>query len=312
MPRKASVALVGGSFDAAAAAEQARNALKGLGTDEKKLDAVVARCTFAQREQIAAAYKSKFSRDLRDDIKDDTSGNYQDLMLALFDKPAALAAKQLRDQIDAENTLALLGTLVLIAPGDIAAVRSAFEAGGASLPDAVAGVVSGPLQSVAAAWATGSREASTTINRDEAASMAAQLHSEEAKMFADDSLLLTSLTVLSPAQLFAVSQEYAKVAGYDLAAAAAKIGPESVAKAMKLIVAAAENPAAAAADVLHGAMEGLGTDNKTLIFVFASRLEVDLQTIAEQYLQRHSTTLVSDVKGDTSSDFENVLVTMLG
>ncbi len=56
--------------------------------------------------------------------------------------------------VQCTNPLAVIGTLALVEPADFAAVRAAFEASGSALPDAVAGVVTGPLQSVAAAWAT--------------------------------------------------------------------------------------------------------------------------------------------------------------
>ena len=48
----------------------------------------------------------------------------------------------------------LVDVLSLISAEDIVGVRTVYEKGGSSLADDVAGVVSGPLKSVLAAWCT--------------------------------------------------------------------------------------------------------------------------------------------------------------
>lgn len=60
------------------------------------------------------------------------------------------------------------------------------------------------------------------------------------------------------------------------------------------------------------AIEGLGTDENALTRVIATRAEVDLLLIKEAYLKRTSVPLDRAVAGDTSGDYENMLIALLG
>lgn len=65
-------------------AKALRKAMKGLGTDDKTLIAVVASTNHAERMEIVKSYRDQFKRSLVDDIKGDTSGNYRKLLVNLF------------------------------------------------------------------------------------------------------------------------------------------------------------------------------------------------------------------------------------
>lgn len=67
-------------------AQALRKAMKGLGTDDKTLISVVASTTYTERLEIVEEYRKLFKRSLIDDIKGDTSGNYQKLLVSLFQK----------------------------------------------------------------------------------------------------------------------------------------------------------------------------------------------------------------------------------
>ncbi|VDK40157.1 unnamed protein product [Gongylonema pulchrum] len=77
-------------------AETLRKAMKGLGCDKTKVvNVLCARANF-QRQQIAAAYKTMYGKDLINDLKSELSGDFEDLILALMEPPASYDAQQLR------------------------------------------------------------------------------------------------------------------------------------------------------------------------------------------------------------------------
>ena len=81
---------------AQADAEALRKAMKGFGTDEAALIKICANRTNSQRQQIKAAYKASFGRDLIADLKSELHGKFEDAMIALFTEPIEYDADQLR------------------------------------------------------------------------------------------------------------------------------------------------------------------------------------------------------------------------
>lgn len=59
-------------------------------------------------------------------------------------------------------------------------------------------------------------------------------------------------------------------------------------------------------------MKGLGTDENALTRIITTRAEVDLKVIEEVYYKRNSEPLDRAIKGDTSGDYEAMLIALLG
>ena len=64
--------------------------------------------------------------------------------------------------------------------------------------------------------------------------------------------------------------------------------------------------------VLRNAMKRLGTDEDALTWVIVTRAEKDLKDIKEYYYKRNSVPLEQAVANDTSGDYEDFLLTLLG
>ena len=67
-------------------ATRVKESVKGLGTEEKILNRVVITRNEVDMDVIKEYYKILYSKNLVDDVKDDTSGNYQKLLVALIEK----------------------------------------------------------------------------------------------------------------------------------------------------------------------------------------------------------------------------------
>lgn len=79
-----------------------------------------------------------------------------------------------------------------------------------------------------------------------------------------------------------------------------------------ILVMANLNPPMAFAELLHGAILGMGTNDDELRRIVVWRCEVDMKEIKNCYLTRYNKDLIEDVKDDTSGDYEKLLVRLLG
>ena len=67
-------------------ATRVRDAVKGLGTNEKILNRVIVTRNEIDIKLIKQYYKLLYQRDMVEDIKSDTSGDYRKLLVALIEK----------------------------------------------------------------------------------------------------------------------------------------------------------------------------------------------------------------------------------
>ena len=64
--------------------------------------------------------------------------------------------------------------------------------------------------------------------------------------------------------------------------------------------------------VLRQVINKLGTDEWALTRVVTTRAEVDMVRIKEEYHRRNSVTLEKAIAGDTSGDYERMLLALIG
>ncbi len=119
------------SFDAGIEAREVRAAVKGWGTDEKRLLTALSDRTPIQIAAMRKAYKAVFERDMDEDIDDDLSGSEQDRADALRSgDPIAGAVATLRDAMDGAGTdeQLIFQTLRGESPADRTAIVAAYKA----------------------------------------------------------------------------------------------------------------------------------------------------------------------------------------
>ncbi|CAH2294141.1 Annexin A1 [Pelobates cultripes] len=78
-----------------------------------------------------------------------------------------------------------------------------------------------------------------------------------------------------------------------------------------IILALLKTPAQFDADSLKNAMKGLGTDEETIIEIIVSRSNQEIKQIKKVYQEEYKTDLEKDVIGDTSGDFQKILLALL-
>jgi len=110
-------------------AKNIRQAMDGWGKDSNALIAMLIHRSPKDRESIKANYSKMFNRELSDDIKNECSGDFEKVLLALIDSPARNAAKLLHAATDGLGTNAGVINAVLARNDAImAGIRKEYEA----------------------------------------------------------------------------------------------------------------------------------------------------------------------------------------
>ncbi|MDA0184049.1 hypothetical protein OJ997_27320 [Solirubrobacter phytolaccae] len=117
-------------FDAGTLIREIRGAVKGIGTNEKRLFTALTSRTALQIAAMRKAYKAVYDRDMDEDIDDDVSGSEQERADALRSgDPVAGAVATLRDAMDGAGTneALIMQTLRGKTPAERDAIIAAYE-----------------------------------------------------------------------------------------------------------------------------------------------------------------------------------------
>ncbi|NXD49141.1 ANXA7 protein, partial [Corvus moneduloides] len=66
------------------------------------------------------------------------------------------------------------------------------------------------------------------------------------------------------------------------------------------------------AERLYYSMKGAGTDDSTLIRIVVTRSEIDLVQIKQMFTQMYQKTLATMIASDTSGDYRQLLLAIVG
>ncbi|XP_062874273.1 annexin A1a isoform X1 [Trichomycterus rosablanca] len=123
----------------------------------------------------------------------------------------------------------------------------------------------------------------------------------------DEDTIIQSLVKRNNEQRQQVKAAYQKASGKPLDAAlkAALSG-----ELEEVVLGMLKTPAQFDAELLKGAMKGLGTDEETLVEILASRSNKEIRDIKVAYKEAFKKDLEADIKSDTGGDFRNGLLSL--
>nr|KAF6425275.1 hypothetical protein HJG59_009308 [Molossus molossus] len=272
-------------------AETLYKAMKGIGTNEQALIDVLTKRSSLQRQQIAKAFKAQFGKDLTETLKSELSGNFEKVMVALMYPPYRYEAKELHDAMKGIGTKegVIIEILASRTKSQLQEIMKAYEEDyGSSLEEDIRADTSGYLERVLVCLLQGSRD--------------------------DVSRVVDPALALQDAQdlYAAVFEEYEKIAGKSIEDSIKSETHGSLEQAMLTVVKCTRNLHSYFAERLYRAMKGLGTHDRTLIRIIVSRSEIDLNLIKCQFQKMYGKTLSSMITGDTSGDYKNALLNLVG
>ncbi|XP_005180991.1 annexin B10-like [Musca domestica] len=293
-----------------------RTAMKGFGTDEQAIIDILTARSNAQRQMIKENFLREYGRDLIEDLKSELGGKFEDVIIALMMTPVQYLCKQLHKAMAGmgTNESTLVEILCTKSNEEMAEIVKCYEEMyDRPLAEHMCSETSGHFRRLLTLIVTGVRDPVGTVDPDKAREQAEQLYNAgEAKLGTDEEVFNRILAHGSFAQLRLVFEEYKQLSGETIEQAIKHEMSGELHEAMMAIVECVQSPPAFFANRLFKAMDGLGTDDTTLIRIIVSRSEIDLGNIKEEFERIYNRTLVSAVKSETSGDYKRALCALIG
>lgn len=302
-------------FDPETDAKVLRKAMKGMGTDEKKIIGVCGYRSSAQLVQVKEKYNAAFGRDLIKDLKSELKGDLEDAIVCRFhtrfEMDAWFCYKAMKGAGTDEK--ALIDILCTKSNDEMEEIKKSYEIMyDKTLVKAVKGDVSGDFQRLLVSLISAKREAADEIDEDKAKTDAKELKEAGIEAWGTDEDTFNRIICLrSYPQLRAVMKAYRKETGSELAEDVKKEFSGDIEKGLLTVLAYADDPIGYYSDQLYKAMKGMGTDEDTLTRVICCRCEIDLQYIKQRFRKDKTKELDKTVKKETKGDYEKILLALL-
>lgn len=305
------------NFDASNDAAILRKAMKGFGTDEAAIINVLCRRPCDQRMEIVRAYKTAYGKDLIENIKKETSGNFEKLLVALLTPRIQYYCEEIKGAMDGAGTDedVLIEILCGGLPNrEVQAITTEFQRlYGHSLEEALKEETSWSFKRLLVSLSTGNRDESMITNIDSARTDAQSLVHAGVKCFGtDESEFNRILCLRNFAQLRLVADEYQKIRGHSLEDDIKKEFSGDVEQGMVSVLRCAINRSLFFAKCLHKSVAGFGTNDRDLIRLCVTRSDIDMMDIKEEYQRKYNESLRDAIKGDTSGHYKHALYVLIG
>jgi len=291
-------------------------AMKGLGTDDKTLSNIIATRSKPQLLAVKAAFQAKYGKTLESWIKGETSGHYEDLLIALIQEPSEYDALLVRDAVKGLGTDdgQLVEAVCTRTNAQIKAMKAAYSRlYGKDLDKDVADDTSGDYRNLLLAVLRADRPENQPVNLEEAKKDAQTLYNAgEGRVGTDEKTFIMILTQRSIPQLITIAACYAQLTGHSLEKGISKETSGNFKKAMTVLITPREEYFATA---IRDAIDGAGTKDKKLVRVLGYLSDANntpmFKAVNAFYTHRWKNTLAKDVGGDTSGWYKKTAVALI-
>ncbi|KAL4921411.1 hypothetical protein BDW62DRAFT_128667 [Aspergillus aurantiobrunneus] len=299
-------------------ADALRKAMKGFGTDEKALIQVLSKLEPEQAAAVRATYTSHINRDLHADVKSETSGYFRQALLAIIDGPLAHDTALAREAVQGIGTKEWLLNDVLLgrSNADLNAIKASYERTfHRSIERDVGDDLSFKTKTFFSHVLRASRhEENTPYNEHVLREEVPRIHSATAARLVNNADEISSLFArCSNVELQALDRFFSERYHTSLEAHIDKEFSGHMKDALLHMIRTALDPAMRDAVLLEECMKGMGTKDERLV-VRVVRVHWDrthLANVKRAYQYKYNQDLVKRVKGETSGDYQRLLVAML-
>jgi len=272
----------------------------------------IAHRTNRERLAIIDSYKRQFNRDLIKDIKSELSGDFKDLVVALFQDPVTFDCFSLNKAMKGlgTNEDTLIEILSTRNNQYISLIKQRYqELYKKSLEHELSSELSGDLKKVMLTLSSGTRSENLNPKKEECEAIAEKLYKAGEKRWGtDEKVFYDILTKASIEELKLIDTIYEKKYKHGLLVAIDKEFSGKMKKLLQTIMASIINPPEYFATRIFNAIDGLGTKDTLLIRTIVTRNEIDIRQIMEGYQRLFKRDMIKDIKGDTSGNYMKLLV----
>lgn len=293
-----------------------KNSWGSWGVDDKAVIHVLAGLDSETILEVRQSYEKQFDRDLLKDIHHDSGGHFGELLDLIVLGPVERDAFLLYQSMKGIGTddAELIEVLISRPTDEIRKVREFFPTKyEGSLDEWIAGDTSGHYKEFLMRLATAERAKSSDPVDPHAVSadVKALYRGGEGKLGTDDETFINFFATRSPKHIRKVAEEYVKEYTHSLETAVKKEFSGDLQKALVWCLEFFEDHYIFFAKRIHHSVKGVGTKNKDLVRIVASRREVDLSEIAEAYAKIFGKSLKEALAEETSGDFKLLLLEII-
>ena len=299
------------------AAEDLRKAMEGFGTDEEHLILVVTSNKTQERLKIKKAYEEKYKKNLIDDLKSELSGKFEDAMVALFKEPVEYDCECIYNAMKGAGTdeNCLIEVIASRPNWLLEKIKKKYsELYKKELVEDIKADTSGDFQKILEGILRCKRSEVREINKENCEKIAKELSEtkEEGWVVNDESSVFYKYIMnSSPKELSAIAREYYRLSGKTIIDGIENNFKGDAKDLLKSILYSLVSPSEYFATRIKKAIEGFGTDNKTLIRILITRCEVDMNIIKKYYKQLYKKDMIEDIKNDISGDYQKLMIELI-
>ncbi|KAJ9138335.1 Annexin [Pleurostoma richardsiae] len=300
-------------------AQALRQAMKGFGTDERALIRILAPKDPLQINTIRDSYHRMHRRDLIEDLKKETSGWFETGLVALARGPLMHDVFMLRDATDGPGTKEKVLNDVLLgrSNADIRAIKSTYQQTfRQSLESAIKADLSFKTERHFMIVLQATRnEDSVPVSKPEVDRDVEELYNAtEGRMGTDEMKVCSILTTRNDNQIRAIALEYQKRYARNLEDVIKREFSGHMEDALLFQLRHGADRYMHQAQLLEDAMAGAGTKDHLLVsrVVRAHWDRSNMANVRGAYEKRYRRNLASRIKGETSGDYERLLLACIG
>jgi len=289
-------------------AEILHKAFKGAGTDEDAVIGILGNRNKQELEQIDHEYRglSQNASSLAKALDSELSGSFKDLAVGLVTSTHEYKRKVLREAIEGLGTRerSLIDVLTQSTNEEIRHIAQDAE-----LYQKVLSDVSGDFKLVLVELFKGERPHGGHITEAEAETLSQAFYKAgEGKIGTDEKKYVDIIAHHSVDVLKQIDTHYNAKHKHGLVKA---VQSETSGYFEDTLVALLKNKVEYFCDKLHGAISGLGTDERAVIYTFSVLSKEELKQVGQLYHTKYKETLADAIKGDTSFNFKKLLLALL-
>ncbi|XP_043722174.1 annexin D2-like [Telopea speciosissima] len=295
--------------------EQLRKAFAGWGTNEGLIISILAHRNAAQRKLIQQTYAETFGVDLLKELDRELSSDFERVVLLWTLDPAhrdAFLANEATKKWTSSNQV-IMEIACTRSSHELFLVRQAYHGRfKKSLEEDVAHHTSGDFRKLLVPLVSSYRYEGPEVNMTLAKHEAKILREKITDKAYNDEEIIRILTTRSKAQLNATFNHYNNEFGNAINKDLKTDPKDDFLALLRTTVQCLTLPEKYFEKVLRLAINKMGTDEWALTRVVATRAEVDMQQIKEEYYRRNSVPLDRAISNDTSGDYESMLLALIG
>lgn len=295
--------------------EAVRKAMKGFGTDEKALIAVLAKKDPLQMETIRTQYDQRMMRNMTGDLEKETSGYFAKGLVELSRGPLVSDCWNLKEATRGMGTKEVVLDDILIgrSNADMIAIKEKYQQLFKTTleADLKADLSAATEQMYMMIIAARRAEDSHPVNPQEIEQAVTELQAGMGG-FAGKNVpqVCQILTSKNDAQIKAIAQSYQQRFQKSLDSVIKSAFSGHMEDALRLLIARATNRAEAEAMRLEEAMAGMGTkDNLLVMRVIRCHWNQQFMTaVSNEYKRVYKKDLIKRIEGETKGDYERLMV----